>query len=113
MEIIIRGDSGFCREALTSWCEGQGVEYAFGLEKNPRLNKAIDAELEQARRAYEDSGEATRVFKDFRYRTSTATLRANQLRLYMSSLAYCLLQGAVDWDCTAPLWPGRSATPSG
>ena len=27
VRIIVRGDGGFCREELMSWCEGQGVEY--------------------------------------------------------------------------------------
>ena len=55
------------------------MEYVFGLAKNPRLNKAIEAELEQARRAYEDTGEAARVFKDLRYRTLKSWSRARRV----------------------------------
>ena len=36
--IIIRGDSGFCREAIMAWCEANRVEYVLGLAKNERLN---------------------------------------------------------------------------
>ncbi len=37
------GDSGFCREALMAWCKGQaGVDYVFGLAKNPRLKRALE-----------------------------------------------------------------------
>lgn len=46
--IIIRGDSGFCREALMAWCEGQSnVHYMLGLAKNSRLQKILAPAMEQ------------------------------------------------------------------
>ena len=36
VRIILRGDSGFCRENLLSWCERNGVDYLFGLANNSR-----------------------------------------------------------------------------
>ena len=69
VRIIVRGDSGFCREALMSWCEGQGVEYVLGLAKNPRLKALIAEELAQAKAGYESRGVPTRVFKECRYQT--------------------------------------------
>ena len=69
VRIIVRGDSGFCREELMSWCEGQGVEYVLGLAKNPRLKAPIADELQQAKAEYETGGEAARVFKECRYQT--------------------------------------------
>ena len=69
VRIIVRGDSGFCREALMSWCEAQGVEYVLGLAKNPRLKALIAEELAQAKAGYESRGEAARVFKECRYQT--------------------------------------------
>ena len=70
VRIILRGDSGFCREELMSWCEGQpGIEYVFGLAKNNRLRKSILAESAKAREQYETTQEPARVFKDFRYQT--------------------------------------------
>ena len=159
VRIIVRGDSGFCREELMAWCEANEVDYVLGLAKNTRLIKSIAGELAQAQALHESTGEAARVFRDFMYatrkswsrlrrvvgkaehlskgadprfivttlpaqdypakalheelycargdmenrikeqqlalfadRTSTATMRANQLRLTFSSLAYCLLQ---------------------
>ena len=68
-QIIVRGDSGFCREAIMGWCETHDVDYVFGIAKNSRLKAAIAAEMAQARAQYEASGEAARVFKDFRYQT--------------------------------------------
>lgn len=158
VEIILRGDSGFCCEELMAWCEANDVHFLFGLAKNKRLNKRLGDALLEAERQYHLSGCASRVFEDFRYqtqtswsqsrrvvgkaehlsnganprfvvtslpveraaaralyeelycargdmenrikeqqldlfadRTSTHTLRANQLRLYFSSFAYILL----------------------
>ncbi len=157
VRIILRADSGFCREALMGWCEDNRVDYVFGLARNQRLRKIIDREMAQARILQEQTQQAARVFTDFSYqthaswtrgrrvvakaeyltqgenprfvvtsldaaslpaqplyerlycargevenrikeqfslfsdRTSTAYLRSNQLRLYLSSIAYLLL----------------------
>jgi hypothetical protein len=37
VQIVVRGDSGFCREYLMRWCEENRVDYLFGLAKNQRL----------------------------------------------------------------------------
>ena len=37
VRIVVRGDSGFCREELMAWCEANRVEYLLGLAKNERL----------------------------------------------------------------------------
>jgi hypothetical protein len=158
-EIVVRGDSGFCRDSIMTWCEASGVDYTFGLAKNPRLLEMIAEQSEQARVEYETSKQPTRVFADLRYetrkswsrerrvvakaehldkganprfvvtsldltqhpakelyevdycrrgemenrikeqqlhlfadRTSAATMRANQIRLFFSSIAYTLLE---------------------
>ena len=40
--IILRTDSGFCRDPILSWCERtEGVEYVTGLARNPRLQGRI------------------------------------------------------------------------
>lgn len=46
--ILVRGDSGFCRDAIMDWCERQGIDYVFGLAKNPRLLQEIETELKAA-----------------------------------------------------------------
>ena len=69
VSIIVRGDSGFCREEIMAWCEENGVDYVLGIAKNARLKEAIAAELEEARRQYEEAGQASRIYKDFRYQT--------------------------------------------
>jgi hypothetical protein len=161
VNIVVRGDSGFCREDIMSWCEvpENNIDYLFGLAKNSRLIKEIEDELAEAKIMLECSGEPSRQFKDFRYQTldtwskprrvvgkaeqivgrsnprfivtslskekydakslyedeycargdmenrikekqlmlfadraSSAKMRANQLRLYFSSIAYVLMQ---------------------
>lgn len=156
--IIIRGDSGFCRDELLGWCEDHHVDYVMGLAKNDRLKDEIAEAMSQAEAEFRATGTPARVFRDFRYRTrdswtserrvvgkaeflgkganprfvvtslspermgaralyedfycargdmenrikeqqldlfadrtSAATMRANQLRLYLSSAAYMLM----------------------
>jgi hypothetical protein len=158
VRILLRGDSGFTREALMAWCEANRVDFLFGLARNERLEEAIKAELMTAALQSIRTGRPARCFKDFtwstldswshsrrvvgkaevtggtanprfvvtslkaaeiggRYlyekvycargemenrikecqldlfadRTSTATMRANQLRLWFASMAYVLL----------------------
>jgi hypothetical protein len=158
VRILVRGDSGFCRENLMAWCEENHVDFVLGLARNARLQRIVGRELHEAKVQYEATGQASRVFKDFTYqtrkswsrerrvvgkaehlskgsnprfvvtslsaeeldaralyedvycargemenrikeqqlclfadRTSCATMRANQLRLWLSSVAYTLL----------------------
>jgi hypothetical protein len=69
VKVVIRGDSGFCREPIMSWCEANGVDYVLGLAQNTRLKAMIAAEQEQARVEFERTKEAARVFTDLQYRT--------------------------------------------
>lgn len=156
--ILLRADSGFCREALMTWCEANKVDYLFGLARNARLEAEITPELTEATEESRRTGKAARRFKDFMWctldswsrrrrvvgkaevtrgdtnprfvvtslrhaeaearhlyekiycargemenrikecqadlfadRTSSATMRANQLRLWFASMAYVLL----------------------
>jgi hypothetical protein len=79
VRIIVRGDSGFAREDLMSWCESHGVDFVLGLARNARLQRALGEELEQARAQFEDSGKAARVFKDFVYRTRKSWSRQRRV----------------------------------
>jgi hypothetical protein len=159
VRIVVRADSGFCREGLLKWCEKNQVDYVLGVARNERLRGRIDAEMAAAARLYEQTQQPARVFAEFRYRThkswsrqrrvvakaeqlegkenpryvvtslgaeqwpaqrlyeqlycqrgemenrikeqltlfaarvSAATLAANQVRLYLSALAYVLVHG--------------------
>jgi Transposase DDE domain group 1 len=156
--ILLRGDSGFAREALMAWCEANRVDFLFGLARNERLEQALKPELmlaslaasgpasrhgasgtspgrrfdgwsrnrrvvgkaeaaggeanprfvvtslkpseTGARHLYEviycARGEMENRIKEYQLdlfadRTSAATMRANQLRLWFASMAYVLL----------------------
>ena len=70
VKIILRADSGFCREELMAWCERENhVGYVFGLARNQRLAKIIGAQMHQARVLHQTTGKAARVFTEFNYRT--------------------------------------------
>ena len=69
VRIIVRGDSGFCREAIMIWCEENRVDYVLGLAKNQRLKNTLETAMSQAGEEHEITGEAARRFKDFRYQT--------------------------------------------
>lgn len=69
VRIVLRADSGFCREELMRWCEDNGVEYVFGLARNDRLRRRIEKALRKAAAASQRSGKAARAYTEFRYRT--------------------------------------------
>jgi len=69
VRILLRADSGFCREDLMAWCEANRVDYVFGLARNPRLTGEIATEMAAARAAAERTGKPARRFKDFRWST--------------------------------------------
>src|SRR4051794_12796575 len=69
VKVVVRADSGFCREEILRWCEGNGVDYVIGLAQNTRLKGMTAAEQEQARVEFERTKEPARVFTDLRYRT--------------------------------------------
>jgi hypothetical protein len=79
VEIVVRGDSGFCREHLMRWCEGQGVAFLFGLAKNARLLRALEPELEQARQQFEHGRQPARAFRDFTYQTRDSWSRGRRV----------------------------------
>jgi len=71
VKIIFRGDSGFCRHKMLSWCESNEVDYVVGLAKNKRLN-AFSQELQgQAEEAFKQTGNKQRLFGEFRYAAKT------------------------------------------
>jgi hypothetical protein len=70
--IVLRADSGFCREELMGWCEANQVDYLFGLARNKRLQKIIGAQMQQARALHQSTAKPARVFTGFPYSTPRA-----------------------------------------
>jgi hypothetical protein len=79
VRILLRADSGFCREALMAWCEANRVDYVFGLARNDRLAAEIKAEMTAARAAAEVTGKPARRFKDFRWSTRESWSRTRRV----------------------------------
>ena len=67
--ILLRADSSFARDALMNWCETNAVDYLFGLARNARLVKAVEAELAEAGEESRSTGKPARRFKDFHWST--------------------------------------------
>jgi hypothetical protein len=67
VRIIFRGDSGFCRWRMLSWCERHDIGYIVGIAQNKRLN-ALTAPLQRdAEQCFAESGNKVRWFTDVRY----------------------------------------------
>ena len=79
VRIILRADSGFCREELMAWCEQNRVDYVFGLARNSRLQRKIAPQLQQAKQEQERTGKAARVFTEFSYRTRNSWSRSRRV----------------------------------
>ena len=79
VRIIVRGDSGFCREELMAWCEAHQVDYVLGLAKNERLRAEIAAERAQAAAQYQQTGQAARIFTEFTYQTRQSWSRPRRV----------------------------------
>jgi hypothetical protein len=67
VRIIVRGDSGFCRQRLIRWCERQGVGYVIGVARNGRLHRAVGAWEAELAAAFAATGTKQRVIREFRY----------------------------------------------
>lgn len=67
VKIIFRGDSGFCRWKMLSWCERNNVGYIVGIAKNKRLN-ALTMQLQlDAKACHAALGTKVRWFTDIQY----------------------------------------------
>src|SRR3954451_11794908 len=69
VKIILRGDSGFCRNELMSWCESNGVDFVFGLARNQRLRRIIGEQMWEATQQWTKTGKPARIFTEFDYQT--------------------------------------------
>ena len=79
VKIVLRADSGFCREELMAWCEQNRVDYAFGMAVNQRLRRIVGAALHQAQLLHQQTGKAARVFTEFAYQTRRSWSRARRV----------------------------------
>src|SRR4051812_29053280 len=108
VKVVVRADSGFCREAIMAWCEADGVDYVLGLAQNTRLKGMIAAEQEQARVEFERTKEPARVFTDVQYRTLDSWSRERRVVAKAEHLAKGANPRFVVTSLTAE---GRAAQP--
>jgi len=67
VKIILRGDSGFCRHRMLTWCERNNVGYCVGLAKNDRLLAMTKAPRERLAQQFAHSQAKQREFAELRY----------------------------------------------
>jgi hypothetical protein len=79
VRILVRADSGFARDELMAWCEGNDVDYVLGLARNDRLIGEITEELGRAEARSRRSGKPVRCFKSFMWRTRTSWSRKRRV----------------------------------
>jgi hypothetical protein len=73
VKIVVRGDSGFCRDELMTWCEANQVDYVLGLARNVRLEAIVAPALAQAQQQWEETQKPARVFLEFEHETVSGT----------------------------------------
>jgi len=71
VEIIFRGDSGFCRWRMLRWCDNNGVGYIVGLAKNKRINAMASDLMAEAEERFEATGQKQRLFTETMYAANT------------------------------------------
>jgi len=78
VEIILRGDSGFCADELLTWCENNGVHYVVGVARNQRLEKLLDGPLAEAKQQFEATRQPARIFVEFEHKTLQGAWKKNR-----------------------------------
>ena len=79
VRIILRADSGFCRESLMRWCEKESVDYVFGLARNEVLRRLSRKAMWEATEEAKRTGKPARVYTEFRYRTHKSWSRSRRV----------------------------------
>lgn len=77
--ILIRADSGFCREEILAWCEHNDVGFVIGLACNDRLRAMVEYHLGMAQCAYAVSLRSERVYGELEYRTLDTWSRSRRV----------------------------------
>jgi hypothetical protein len=71
VQIIVRGDSGFCRWRMLRWFDRHGVDYIIGLAKNSRLLDQSFAMRRLGELRYHATHNKQRLFGEIRYAAAT------------------------------------------
>ena len=107
VRIIVRGDSGFCREQLMAWCEANQVDYVLGLARNARLRAQIEKAMKTAAERQAATGEAAREFTEFDYQTLSSWSRERRVVAKAEQLEGKENPRYVVTSLSADEWPAR------
>lgn len=69
VKILVRADSGFCRESIMAWCEEKRVNYVLGLARNERLQVELEPWMQHARDFAPLRGGSACLFTSFEWST--------------------------------------------
>jgi hypothetical protein len=106
--IIVRGDSGFSRDDVLSWCEAHAAYYCLGLQKNEVLVARLEPALARARAQRQRTSAAkVRQFAGFQYRTRRSWSRARRVVGKAEVMAQGDNPRFVVTNLPARGWPGR------
>jgi hypothetical protein len=73
--IVVRADSGFCRESLMAWCEQEHLDYVLGLARNERLQAELEPWMQHARDLAEADDGLACLFASFEWSTLSSWSR--------------------------------------
>ena len=71
VRIIFRADSGFCRWKTLRWCDKNDVGYVVGLARNKVLERLAEPFMNEAQKAFDESGVKQRHFHEVSYAAKT------------------------------------------
>jgi len=77
--IILRGDSGFARETIFTWCESNEVFYVTGLAKNAALLRHLAPAMFRAKADACVRGGYCTYFNEFNYQTAKSWSRTRRV----------------------------------
>lgn len=66
-KIVFRGDSGFCRHKMLSWCDKHDVDYVVGIGQNKILLKLAEPYISRAKEYFDHTQEKQRIFTELKY----------------------------------------------
>lgn len=105
--IIVRADSGFCRDELLAWCEDNQVDYVVGLARNERLKGMLEVPLAEAAEELAATGKAARRFAELRYRTRESWSRERRVAAKAEQLEGKENPRFVVTSLTPDEWPAQ------
>jgi hypothetical protein len=71
VQIIFRGDSGFCRHRMMDWCDRHGVGYIIGIARNKRLEAISSRVMNKAAKLQEKIGGKVKLYTEIWYAAKT------------------------------------------